>query len=1595
MGHLAGIIAGNPGFDRYIQTINGTKTFIGDNFTATLTPDGSHLDSKVHPYDLMNNTLAPGVRKLPSWLNLQMLNAIRNTTVVSNSATQLTAPLTAILLADITNGNFNETDTTKPEYGWTTRGAATILNSEAVLTEDSPLLSNFSQSFIIPEGAKYLQFTLKNTTLGANTPTTPGDAFEVALLNANTSQSLVNTSQGLTQTDSLLNIQNDGTYYTSNKVTLVNTTPNSTLTLNQPLTFKVDLRGIQAGTAATLYFDLLGFGARDAKVILDNVMLLDNDFVAPVANNDRATTNQTQPVTINLLSNDTDTDSSINPTTLTIKTNPSNGAIALNLDGTVTYTPNPSFVGTDTFTYTITDTDGLTSNTATVNVTVKNIAPIITVITGDTTTTEGTIANFTATAVDPGDELTYLWNFGDGSQLVVGQNVTHAYADNGTYIATLTVIDSQGVKSFQSLEITVNNAAPKANAGADQSINEGQSVTFNGQFSDPGILDTHTITWDFGDGTTIAGILNPTHIYTSDATYVASLTVTDNAGASTIDTLTVTVNNLAPTITQLTGTTEVAEGTPANFTATAIDPGNDTLTYTWNFGDGSNPVQGKDATHTFLDNGIYTVSLTVSDSDGASTTQTLSTKVNNVAASVNAGADQTMYQNEPVIFDGQFSDYGILDTHTIEWNFGDGNTVTGVLNPNHIYTLQGEYTVTLTITDNSGAVSKDTMTVTVKKPPTIQASDISIIEGDNGNKYAVFTASLSEASLRTITVNYSTTDGTATAGNDYIATNGTISFASGEISKTITVQVIGDTLDEFDETFRVNFTNPTNATIITNQVIATILDDDAAPTLTIGDRSITEGDNGTATITYTVSLDTASAKPISVKYTTADGTAIAGTDYIATNGTITFAPGETTKTISVQVLGDTIDEFDETFFLNLSDATNATIADNQGVGTIVDNDLPPVLTINDRTITEGDNGTTVASFTITLDAPSAKPISVKYTTADGTAIAGTDYIATNGTITFAPGETTKTISVQVLGDTIDEFDETFFLNLSDATNATIADNQGVSTIVDNDALPTLTITDKTITEGDNGSSTATFTVSLSAASGKPVTVNFATANGTATAGSDYTTTNGTLTFAAGETSKTISVQLIGDITDEYDETLFLNLSDASNATIADAIAVGTILDNDAPPVLTINDKTITEGDNGITYMTFTVSLGVPSVKPITVDYTTANGTATAGSDYKATCGTLTFAPGQTSQTIIVEVIGDRLRGADETFSINLSNATNATISDAQGIGTIIDDDRTDGFGIRAEGTVTINGSSDFDGNPLDVYDDTLIYAAKGFNINGNTVLPVKRDAAGNPIRDAKGKLILIENAVAVAPGYTFSNASNSNQYANLVPPQIVEPQTIVVPAYALVKQQELERRIPTTAATLTFNIQQNPMNNAADWSKKFPPSGTASNPTVVRVTGGGLNIPPNVSLNNYVIIVEVGDINFNGSGHNLNNVVLVTNNGNVNLSTIQARDLSVLVSGSINMNGGARFAGNTILASGSSQGNITFNGATSTTDPTSNLQVISQGDLTYNGSANTRGTFLAGKNFTYNGSSTLFGSIDVKGNIILNGQATVTALGEG
>jgi large repetitive protein len=189
---------------------------------------------------------------------------------------------------------------------------------------------------------------------------------------------------------------------------------------------------------------------------------------------------------------------------------------------------------------------------------------------------------------------------------------------------------------------------------------------------------------------------------------------------------------------------------------------------------------------------------------------------------------------------------------------------------------------------------------------------------------------------------------------------------------------------------------------------------------------------------------------VTVSYATADGTATAGSDYTATAGTLTFAPGVTSQTLTVAVLGDTRNEANETFFMNLSTPSNATIADGQGQGTILNDDSLPTLSINNVTVTEGNTGTTPAVFTVTLSAASSQTVTVNYATADGKATAGSDYTATAGTLTFTPGTTSQTITVAVLGDTVKESTETFFVNLSNATNATIASGRGRGTILDND-----------------------------------------------------------------------------------------------------------------------------------------------------------------------------------------------------------------------------------------------------------------------------------------------------------------------------------------------------------------------------------------------------------------------------------------------------------------------------------------------------------------------------------------------------------------
>jgi probable HAF family extracellular repeat protein len=334
----------------------------------------------------------------------------------------------------------------------------------------------------------------------------------------------------------------------------------------------------------------------------------------------------------------------------------------------------------------------------------------------------------------------------------------------------------------------------------------------------------------------------------------------------------------------------------------------------------------------------------------------------------------------------------------------------------------------------------------------------------------------------------------------------------------------------------------------------------------------------------------------------------------------------------------------------------------------------PLISIaNAPAVTEGNAGTRAATFSVNLSEPSDQFVTVDFTTAAGSAAAGSDYQSTSGTLTFAPGEMSKTITVQVIGDRLAEPNETFVVNLSAPTNATIGDGQGIGTILDDE--PRVSINDVTVTEGNTGAVNATFTVSLSVAYDLPVTVHYQTSNGSATAGSDYAAASGDVTIAAGQTTKTFTVAVIGDRSAEPTENFVVNLSAATNGLIVDSQGVGTILDNE--PRISISDVTKSEGRKGqTTLFTFTVTLSAAYDQAVTMSYRTVNGTARTGdNDYVARAGTLTFNPGQTTKTITIEVKGDSKRECSETFYLDLfGNGGNSLFTKNRGLGTILNDD---------------------------------------------------------------------------------------------------------------------------------------------------------------------------------------------------------------------------------------------------------------------------------------------------------------------------------
>ena len=366
------------------------------------------------------------------------------------------------------------------------------------------------------------------------------------------------------------------------------------------------------------------------------------------------------------------------------------------------------------------------------------------------------------------------------------------------------------------------------------------------------------------------------------------------------------------------------------------------------------------------------------------------------------------------------------------------------------------------------------------------------------------------------------------------------------------------------------FLNSAVTTLSVISMLCALASTSQAATLSIsGGLTEIEGDSGFGNpVSFQVNLSAPSAQTVTVNVNTADGTAKAGVDYSTTNLTLSFAPGETTQSFVVPVIGDTLDENTETFFVFLSSPTNATIGTGRGTGTIFNDDSPPLITIDDVRIGEGNSGQRVAAFRLNLSEPSGKVVRVSYETVNGTAISGSDYVSVAPTVAaFSTGSTVAYARVFINGDTLNEADETFSVNLSSPNNGTIEDSQATGTILNDDRAPSLIINDVSVTEGGSRTITLlTFTVSLSAASGQNISVNFATADGTAKSTSDYAAKNGTLNFQPGRTSTTIIIGVNGDLVVEPNETLYVLLSGATNASIGRGRGTGIINNDDSSVV---------------------------------------------------------------------------------------------------------------------------------------------------------------------------------------------------------------------------------------------------------------------------------------------------------------------------------------------------------------------------------------------------------------------------------------------
>ena len=584
-----------------------------------------------------------------------------------------------------------------------------------------------------------------------------------------------------------------------------------------------------------------------------------------------------------------------------------------------------------------------------------------------------------------------------------------------------------------------------------------------------------------------------------------------------------------------------------------------------------------------------------------------------------------------------------------------------LVNPNGGGALGSVNTATLTITDDDLG-------------GTISFARTNYVANENATNFYISVVRTG-GKASGVMVDFATVSGTATADQDFNSVSRTLVFAAGETNKIVPVGIINDTIPEGTEFFTVTLANPQGGAALGAFTSATLAIIDDENSISLSNAAVAVGE-AAGKVIVTLVRSGALGSTVAVGFATANGSATAGSNYFATNGTVTFPTNVSVRTIAIPIINDSVILGNKDFTFSLLNPVGVQLGTTHTQTiTIVEDDVAGEISFS-ANIYYASEGSTNAVITLVRRHGLASGIAVDFHTADVTAAAGVDYSNATQTVTFNAGETNKKVLIPLINNTVVTDDKFVYLTLDNATGGgSVAEPSAVNLVITEDDLGGTIQFARTNFSAAETASNFLVTVVRTGGKASGVTVDYFTASGTATEDADFHRTTGTLTFAAGETNKTISVGIINDTLAEGLENFKLHLANAGGGGLVGAADTAelVIVDDEASISISNAVATVGEGD-GRAIVTLLRSGALNS--SVAVSFFTANGSARAGFDYRATNGTVTFSNNISVRTIAIPIVDNTVVGENKTFTFILSNATGGVplgTVHAQAI-TIVDND---------------------------------------------------------------------------------------------------------------------------------------------------------------------------------------------------------------------------------------------------------------------------------------------------------------------------------